>query len=127
MSERKILIDGVEFVRARDAARRVGLVPDYVTRLARGELVAGKLVRGLWFVSLASLRSFITDQERQKEIWRAELARQPPYISVPTKPLASFSGPLKLHPRPAPHWALAAPAFSPKKAGFGERRQVNLR
>ena len=74
MSERKILIDGVEFVRARDAARRVGLVPDYVTRLARGELVAGKLVRGLWFISLASLRSFMTDQERQKEIWRAELA-----------------------------------------------------
>ena len=76
MSERKILIDGVEFLRARDAARRVGLVPDYVTRLARGELVAGKLVRGLWFVSLASLRSFITDQERQKEMWRAQLARQ---------------------------------------------------
>ena len=76
MSERKILIDGIEFVRARDAARRVGLVPDYVTRLARGELVAGKLVRGLWFVSLASLKQFISDQERQKEIWRAELARQ---------------------------------------------------
>ena len=75
MSERKILIDGAEFVRARDAARRVGLVPDYVTRLARGELVAGKLVRGLWFVSLASLRSFMIDQERQKEIWRTELAR----------------------------------------------------
>ena len=76
MSERKILIDGVEFVRARDAARRVGLVPDYVTRLARGELVAGKLVWGLWFVNLASIKSFITDQERQKEIWRAELGRQ---------------------------------------------------
>ena len=76
MSERKILINGAEFVRARDAARRVCLVPDYVTRLALGELVAGKLVRGLWFVSLASLKQFISDQERQKEIWRAALARQ---------------------------------------------------
>ena len=76
MSERKILINGVAFLRARDAARRVGLVPDYVTRLARGELVAGTRIEGLWFVSLASLEQFISDQERQKEIWRAELARQ---------------------------------------------------
>ena len=74
MSERKILINGVVFVRARDAARRVGLVPDYVTRLARGELVAGTRIDGLWFVSLASLKQFLSDQERQKEIWRAELA-----------------------------------------------------
>jgi hypothetical protein len=76
MSERKILIDGVELVRARDAARRVGLVHDYVTRLARGGLVAGELVQGLWFLSLASLQLFMIDQERQKEIWRASLARQ---------------------------------------------------
>jgi len=42
MSERKILIDGVEFVCARDAARRVGLVPDYISRLARSGLVEGR-------------------------------------------------------------------------------------
>ena len=76
MSSRKLVIEGVTYLRSRDAARIVHLAPDYVSRLARGELVAGTLVRGLWFVTLPSLKAFIADQERQREIWRAELARK---------------------------------------------------
>jgi len=76
MSERKILIDGGEFVRRADAARRVGLVPDYVTRLARGELVRRQARSGLWFVNLASLNHSSSTQERQKEIGAPILARQ---------------------------------------------------
>ena len=29
-----------------------------------------------WFVELASLKDFITEQDRQRKIWRAELARK---------------------------------------------------
>ena len=76
MSERSIIIDGVEYVRSRDAARIVNLALDYVSRLARGGLIEGRIVNGLWFVALPSLQQFIADQERHKEIWRAELARQ---------------------------------------------------
>ena len=76
MSTRKLVIDGIVFVRSRDAARIVQLAPDYVSRLARGELIDGRIVNGLWFVALPSLKAFITDQERQREIWRAELARK---------------------------------------------------
>jgi hypothetical protein len=76
MSERTISIGGVPFVRAREAARAVGFAADYVTRLARENLIDGRQVGGLWFVSLASLKDFVALQERRKEIWRMELARQ---------------------------------------------------
>jgi hypothetical protein len=72
----KIVIEGAVYVRSRDAARIVQLAPDYISRLARGELIDGKLVDGLWFVNLSSLKQFIAEQDRQKEIWRATLARQ---------------------------------------------------
>jgi len=75
MSERSIIIAGVTYLRSRDAARVVQLAPDYVSRLARENLIDGRQVAGLWFVNLASLKSFIAEQERLKEIWRAELAR----------------------------------------------------
>ena len=75
MSDRKISVAGVEYLRSRDAARLVQLAGDYVSRLARENLIDGRQVDGLWFVNVASLKHFITEQERQKEIWRAELAR----------------------------------------------------
>jgi hypothetical protein len=75
MSDRKISVAGVEYLRSRDAARLVQLAPDYVSRLARENLIDGRQVDGLWFVNTASLKSFIRTQDRQKEIWRAELAR----------------------------------------------------
>jgi hypothetical protein len=75
MSSRKVVIDGVTYVRSRDAGRAVSLAPDYVSRLARAGLIDGKFVDGLWFVNLASLKEFIAEQERHKEHWRAHLAQ----------------------------------------------------
>jgi hypothetical protein len=74
-SERTVRIQGIEYVRSRDAARIVQLAADYVSRLARENLIDGRQVDGLWFVNVASLKAFITEQDRQKEIWRTELAR----------------------------------------------------
>ena len=76
MSSRKLVIDGVAYVRSRDAARVVQLAPDYVSRLARGKLIDGQIVDGLWFVNLASLKEFLAEQARQKEAWHAELAKR---------------------------------------------------
>jgi hypothetical protein len=56
--------------------RIVGLAPDYISRLARAGLIDGRLNENLWVVDLASLKAFIIDQERQKEIRRVQLARQ---------------------------------------------------
>jgi hypothetical protein len=74
MSDRKIVIDGVTYVRSRYAAHSAHLALEYVSRLARAQLINGKLVNGLWFVKFASLEQFLADQERQKEAWRARLA-----------------------------------------------------
>lgn len=74
MSSRKIVIGDITYIRSRDAARTVNFAPDYVSRLARAHVIDGKLVEGLWFINLQSLRRFLTDQERQKQIWRARLA-----------------------------------------------------
>ena len=75
MSSRKLVIDGITYIRSRVAAHVVHLAPDYISRLARSGSIHGQFVDGMWFVSLLSLKAFIADQERQKEIWRAELAR----------------------------------------------------
>ena len=74
MASRKIVFDGVTYIRSRDAARLVNLAPDYISRLARAGLIAGRIEQNLWFISLASLRQFLVEQERQKELWRARLA-----------------------------------------------------
>jgi len=47
MSERSLHIDGIEYLRSRDAARIVHLAPDYASRLARGGLIDGRLIEGL--------------------------------------------------------------------------------
>ena len=76
MSSRTLVIDGITYIRSRDAARNVQLAPDYISRLARSGEIDGRQIENIWFVTLPSLKAFIADQERQKEIWRAELARQ---------------------------------------------------
>jgi hypothetical protein len=76
MSDRKVIVAGVEYLRSRDAARIVCLAADYVSRLARENLIEGRQVEGLWFVSLGSLKAFIIEQERLKAIRCIELARQ---------------------------------------------------
>lgn len=75
MSSRPIIIEGISYVRSRDAAHEVGLCRDYVSALARSGLIVGRRLAGSWFVNLASLRAFIVEQERQKELWRARMAQ----------------------------------------------------
>jgi hypothetical protein len=74
MSSHKVVIDDVTLVRSRDAARECGVSFDYVSRLAPAGLVAGQLHNGLWFVDCASLKEFLAEQDRQKQIWRARQA-----------------------------------------------------
>ena len=76
MSSRKVVIDGVTYVRSRDAARSVNLALDYISRLARTGVIAGRRVQRMWFVDLDSAHVFIAEQERQKELWRARMAEQ---------------------------------------------------
>lgn len=69
MSSRKLVINGVTYIRSRDAARAVNLALDYVSRLARHGAITGERV-----VDLTSLKNFVAEQERQKEILRARFS-----------------------------------------------------
>jgi hypothetical protein len=75
MSSRKVVIDGVTYIRSRDAARAVNLALDYVSRLARQGAIAGKRVSGIWYVELTSLKHFVAEQEQQKKFLRARFAQ----------------------------------------------------
>jgi DNA polymerase IIIc chi subunit len=75
MSSRKVVINGVTYIRSRDAARAVDLALDYVSRLARHGVISGQRVSGIWFVDLTSLQNFIVEQERQKQLLRARFAQ----------------------------------------------------
>jgi len=70
-----MIIDGVTYIRSRDAARAVNLALDYVSRLARDDEIAGTRVGGIWFVDPKSLQAFIAEQGRQKQIWRVRFAQ----------------------------------------------------
>ena len=74
MPPREIIINDITYVRSRDAARIVQLAPDYVSRLARSNLIDGHQVEGLWFVDLASLKnSWLTKSARRKHGARSSL------------------------------------------------------
>jgi hypothetical protein len=75
MSSRKVVINGVTYIRSRDAARAVNLALDYVSRLARHGAISGQRVSGIWFVDPTSLQNFIAEQERQKQLLRARFAQ----------------------------------------------------
>jgi hypothetical protein len=63
MTARTIEIEGIELLRSKDAARIVGLASDYISRMARAGEIDGRLVGNLWFVNLASLKSFIASTQ----------------------------------------------------------------
>ena len=75
MSSRKVVINGVTYIRSRDAARAVDLALDYVSRLARHGAISGQRVSGIWFVDLTSLQKFIVEQNHHKELLRARFAQ----------------------------------------------------
>ena len=56
MSSDALVIDGVPFVRSRDAVRTVGFTPDYITTLARSGFIMG--------TPITSLQQFVVEQER---------------------------------------------------------------
>src|SRR5262249_12155729 len=66
MPSQIVEIDGVAYMRSRDAARAIGLTSDYVCRLAREEKVAGKRIANMCSLSSNSLNDFIAKQARRK-------------------------------------------------------------
>jgi hypothetical protein len=69
MSSGKIAINGVEYVRSRDAARAMAL--SQTTSPASHARARSKAAR-LWFVGRASLQDFVAEQEASRRRFSAE-------------------------------------------------------
>ena len=61
------------YVPAREAALRVRLDPDYVSRLARQSRIRGRQVGRRWYVDQVSLDAFLAEQAAAKESRREEI------------------------------------------------------
>lgn len=62
-----LVIDGMKMFSTREAARRVGLSYDYVSRLVREGKVSGVKVGRLWFVDAKSLNQCVTAMELERQ------------------------------------------------------------
>jgi hypothetical protein len=72
----KIFFDGVSYIAAREAAREIGIVPDYITRLCRQGKIRGRRVGKNWYVEVPSLRRWATEQEHLRALRNEALARE---------------------------------------------------
>ena len=70
------IIDGSSYVPSRQAARKVGLCADYITRMCREGSVEGRLVDRRWYVSEDSLDAFLRKVSERKAIWHRSLSEE---------------------------------------------------
>ena len=83
MHDRTLTLLHQQWLPSKDAASKVGLVSDYISRLCRSGEVEGKKVDGVWYVNMASLRVFLEEVSVKKQKLRERLAeeRRAEYVS----------------------------------------------
>src|SRR3989344_5798350 len=74
MTVPEIYQDGVRYVPSKIAARNVGLVPDYISRMCRDGQVRGIRHAGVWYVDEDSLASFLQLQKVEYEAFKKRKA-----------------------------------------------------
>ena len=61
-----IIVDGVRYVTAHDAARAAGITRDYIGKLCRDGKLPGKFISGRWFVPEEQLGAFLIGHAYKK-------------------------------------------------------------
>ncbi|MEK9154190.1 MAG: helix-turn-helix domain-containing protein, partial [Patescibacteria group bacterium] len=86
-----IIFDGIKYLSANDAAVEASLTRDYITRLCKEGRLLGKRIGRQWYISKASLGSFILEQSFDREKRRGILAesRKRTYGSEAQIPVAA--------------------------------------
>ncbi len=74
MSADEIFIDRIKYISARDAAKKVGLSHNYISKLCRRGLEGTKLVEGVWHVNERALRDFLEKKDRNRQRQLEQLA-----------------------------------------------------
>jgi len=89
MAMKTLVIDGVEFLKASEAAKQFGYTSDYVGQLCRGGKVAAQLVGRSWYVNIDSLTThrkarYRSSQKKTKEALKEVKQAQHQHTDVET-------------------------------------------
>jgi len=68
--------DGIRYVPTKAIAKSVDLSPDYLTRFCREGKVAAVFHKGAWYVSEASLTTFLADEARRRDEQNRKLSEE---------------------------------------------------
>jgi len=68
--------DGIRYVPTKSIAKTVDLSADYLTRFCREGKVAAVFHKGAWYVSEASLTTFLADEARRREEQNRKLSEE---------------------------------------------------
>jgi len=76
VSETEFFQDGIRYVPTKVAAKRVGLSPDYVARMARERVIVATRHQRTWYVSEASLDTYLASQAQQRDEYNRKLSEE---------------------------------------------------
>jgi Chaperone of endosialidase/Domain of unknown function (DUF5011) len=71
-----IFFDDVRYISAREAARTLGVVRDYVARLCRQGKIRGRQVGKNWYAEVPSLQRWAIEQDHQRALRSDALSRE---------------------------------------------------
>jgi Chaperone of endosialidase len=71
-----IFFEGVRHISAREAARNLGVVRDYVARLCRQGKIRGRQVGRNWYAEVPSLQHWAIEQDHQRALRGEALSRE---------------------------------------------------
>jgi|GEM_PF-3636581 len=73
MAASELIIEGLRYVPSKVAASTAGIVPDYITKLARQGFVRGIRKDGIWYVDENSLHAFLKlNEARKRELFEKQ-------------------------------------------------------
>ncbi len=98
------------YIPARDAALKVRLHPDYISRLARESKITSKRVGRRWYIDPQSLDAFLAEQTAEKEAWRQELKekRRKEYVNLVKEPVEVIKESISENVAPQAHRVVAS-------------------
>src|SRR5687768_11171580 len=96
LMNKDLLLDGKNFISAKDASEKFGYTQDYVGQLVRSGRIEGKLIGRTWYVNTEALSGHRKNKKFRKKETEAEAVESP---ALP-KDLANYeSEPVLILPR----------------------------
>ncbi|MBX4189075.1 hypothetical protein KW785_00585 [Candidatus Parcubacteria bacterium] len=93
-----LFLEGVEYISAGQAAKKIGYASDYVGQLCRDGKVPGKLIGRTWYVDFSSLlnHKISSSTRKKKSAVATEINDGTSFVAVPTEVKSEENLPRKL-------------------------------